>query len=104
MGFGYKGLEGRVSGTDATTRPGNRRDGQLQVRAAGDLRWPLEGLGHVACCNLTIKGNGRQSAIDFPEHDVERADDRRDIGQHMPAAQEIHRLWMGERRRPDLAL
>jgi len=28
-----KGLEGRVSGTDATTRPGNRRDGQLQSRA-----------------------------------------------------------------------
>jgi hypothetical protein len=44
------------------------------------------------------------SAIDLPEHDVERADDCRDIGQHMPAAQEIHRLQMGERRRPDLAL
>jgi len=40
-GEAAKGLEGRVSGTDATTRPGNRRDGQLQVRAAGDLRWPL---------------------------------------------------------------
>src|SRR5262249_6665841 len=47
---------------------------------------------------------GRWSAIDLPEHDVERANDRRDIGQHMPAAQEIHRLQMGERRRPDLAL
>jgi hypothetical protein len=35
-----------------------------------------EGLGHAAVCNLTIKGNGRQSAIDFPKHDVERADDR----------------------------
>jgi hypothetical protein len=32
---------GRASGTDGTSRPGNRRDGQLQARAAGDLRWPL---------------------------------------------------------------
>ena len=40
--------------------------------------------------------DGGRSAIDLPEHDVERADDRRDISQHMPAAQEIHRLQMGE--------
>ena len=52
---------------------------------------------------MSLTNVGR-SAIDLPEHDVERADDRRDIGQHMPAAQEIHRLQMGERRRPDLAL
>src|SRR2546423_10191198 len=51
--------------------------------------------------SLTTVG---RSAIDLPEHDVERADDRRSIGQHRPAAQEIHRLQMGERRRPDLAL
>src|SRR6266404_5148180 len=53
--------------------------------------------------NRTNKCNGGRSAIDLPEHDVERAEDRRNIGQHMPAAQEIHRLQMGERRRPDLA-
>ena len=52
---------------------------------------------------MSLTNVGR-SAIDLPEHDVERADDRRDIGQHMPAAQEIHRLQMRERRRPDLAL
>src|SRR6266446_192466 len=62
-----------------------------------------EDLGHVAVSNYT-QGNGERSAIDLPEHDVERADDRHDIGQHMPAAQEIHRLQMRERRRPDLAL
>jgi hypothetical protein len=44
------------------------------------------------------------SAINLAEHDIERADDRRDVGEHVPAAQEIHRLQMGERRRPDLAL
>src|SRR6266481_1142432 len=76
-----------------------RRDAAA-TRRAGFLR---EGLGHVTVCNLSIKGNGGRSAIDLPEHDVERADDRRDIGQHMPATQEIHRLQMGERRRPDLA-
>ena len=60
---------------------------------AGFLR---EGLGHVAVSNRANKCNGGRSAIDLPEHDVERADDRRDIGQHMPAAQEIHCLQMGE--------
>ena len=37
---------------------------------------------------------GERSSID--EHDIERADDRRDIGKHVPAAQEVHRLKMGE--------
>jgi hypothetical protein len=77
-----------------------RRDAAA-TRRAGFLR---EGLGHVAVSNRTNKCNGGRSAIDLPEHDVERADDRRDISQHMPAAQEIHRLQMGKRRRPDLAL
>ena len=35
-------------------------------------------------------------SVDLPEHDVERSDDRRDVGKHMPAAQEVHRLQMGE--------
>ena len=29
---------------------------------------------------------GEGSSIDLPEHDIERADDRRDIGKHVPAA------------------
>jgi hypothetical protein len=36
-----EGLEGRVRGTGATTRPGHRRDGLLRSHAAGDLRSPL---------------------------------------------------------------
>ena len=52
---------------------------------AGFLR---EGLGQVAVSNRTNKCNGGRSAIDLPEHDVERAENRRNIGQHMPAAQE----------------
>ena len=34
------------------------------------------------------------SPVDFPEHNIERAEDRRDVGQHVPTAQEIHRLEM----------
>jgi hypothetical protein len=30
--------------------------------------------------------DGERSSIDLPEHDVERADDRRDVGKHVPAA------------------
>jgi two-component system, NtrC family, sensor kinase len=78
-----------------------QRRNAAATRRAGFLR---EGLGHVAVSNRTNKCNGGRSAIDLPEHDVERAEDRRNIGQHMPAAQEIHRLQMRERRRPDLAL
>ena len=36
---------------------------------------------------LIIKATeGERSSIDLPEHDVERADDRRDVGKHVPAA------------------
>ncbi len=52
------------------------------TRRAGFRR---KGLGHVAISNFS-QGNGEPSAIDLPEHDVERADDCRNIGQHMPAA------------------
>jgi hypothetical protein len=38
----------------------------------------------------------RGSAIDLPEHDVKRANECRDVGKHMPAAQEVHCLEMGE--------
>src|SRR6476659_8764389 len=60
--------------------PPKRRDAPA-TRRAGFLR---EGLGHVAVYNRTNKYNGGRSAIDLPEHDVERAEDRRNIGQHMP--------------------
>src|SRR5215831_5012012 len=43
------------------------------------------------------------SPVDFPEHNIERAEDRRDVGQHVPTAQEIHRLEVRERRRANLA-
>ena len=39
---------------------------------------------------------GERSSIDLSEHDIERADDRRDISKHVPAAQEVHRLKMDE--------
>jgi hypothetical protein len=35
---------------------------------------------------------GERSSIDLPEHDVKRADDRRDVCKHVAAAQEVHRL------------
>src|SRR5260370_40903683 len=43
-------------------------------------------------------------AVDLAEHDVERADDRRNVGQHVSAREEIHGLQMGKRGRADLAL
>jgi hypothetical protein len=46
-----------------------------------------ERLGHVLVLKLIIKATeGERSSIDLPEHDIERADDRRDIGKHVPAA------------------
>ena len=35
--------------------------------------------------NLIEATAGQPSAIDLSEHDVERADDRRDVGKHVPA-------------------
>jgi hypothetical protein len=36
---------------------------------------------------LARKGDcGEGSSIDLTEHDIERAEDRRDIGKHVPAA------------------
>src|SRR5262249_22680038 len=43
------------------------------------------------------------SPVDFPQHNIERAEDRRDVGQHVPTAQEIHRLEVRERRRANLS-
>jgi hypothetical protein len=36
--------------------------------------------------NLIDATAGELSAIDLSERDVERADDRRDVGKHVPAA------------------
>jgi hypothetical protein len=45
-----------------------------------------ETLGHCLAPNLIEATAGWPSAIDLSEHDVERADDRRDVGKHVPAA------------------
>ena len=46
-----------------------------------------ERLGHVLVLKLIIKAkDGERSSVDLPEHDIERADDRRDVGKHVPAA------------------
>src|SRR4051812_35291026 len=44
------------------------------------------------------------SPIDLSEHDVERAENGRNVGEQMALADEVHRLQMGEARRADLAL
>src|SRR5713226_10359498 len=46
----------------------------------------------------------RGSSIYFSEHDIDRADDGRDIGEHVPAREKVYRLQMRESRRADLAL
>src|ERR1700743_1856757 len=61
-------------------------------------------LSAVACLvGETPDGHDFASAIHFAEHDVERAEDRADVGQHVLAAEEIHRLQMREARRAQLA-
>src|SRR5262249_13404143 len=60
-----------------------------------------KGLGHLACCNLTLKlMAGRESAIDLPPHDVQRAADRPAIGPPIPPPPKNHRPPMGEPQRP----
>src|SRR6185369_17667482 len=44
------------------------------------------------------------SSIDLAEHDVERAQDGRDVGQQVPLAHEFHGLKVRKARRTDLAL
>src|SRR6202171_1420683 len=44
-----------------------------------------------------------RSPIDLSEHDIERAQDGRDVGQQMALADEIHRLQMRKTWRADLA-
>src|SRR5205807_1961701 len=43
------------------------------------------------------------SPVDFPKHDVDRTEDRRDIGKHVALADKVHRLEMSEAWRPNLA-
>src|SRR6202167_1352932 len=48
-------------------------------------------------CSVIVKRSRRpRSPIDLAEHNVERAEDRADVGQHVLAAQKIHRLKMRE--------
>src|SRR5277367_3132971 len=48
-------------------------------------------------CSVMLKRSRRpRSPIDLAEHNVERAEDRADVGQHVLAAQKIHRLKMRE--------
>jgi len=55
--------------------------------AAGSTGFASKSFGHVLVLKLIIKATeGERSSIDLPEYDVERADDRRDVGKHVPAA------------------
>src|SRR5258705_12638757 len=55
-------------------------------------------------CLRVSRSAPASSSIDLSKHDVERAEDGRDVGEQMAAADEIHRLQMGKARRADLAL
>ena len=51
-----------------------------------------ERLGHILVLEPFIKAMAIvRSSIDLPEHDVERADDCRHVGEHVPTGQKIHR-------------
>src|SRR5262249_26112425 len=55
--------------------------------------------------NSTRRRSARfRLAVDLAEYDVERADDRRHVREHVPARQKIHGGQVRKGRRPDLAL
>jgi hypothetical protein len=60
----------------------------LMRRIESGISVPI--LGRVEQCPKAFLARkataGEYSSIDLPEHDIERADDRRDIGKHVPAA------------------
>src|SRR3546814_7967200 len=43
------------------------------------------------------------SPVALPEHDVDRADDRGGVGEHVALRHHVHRLQVRKRRRADLA-
>src|SRR6266576_6839455 len=47
--------------------------------------------------------DGAGSSVDFPEDDVERAKHGRNVGEHVAAAHEVHRLKMRIARSADFA-
>jgi hypothetical protein len=46
-------------------------------------------------CSITCRHTGWKSAVNFAKYDVERAEYRRDISEHVSASQEIHcpQVW-----------
>ena len=53
------------------------------------------GIVPLVARGLALQGGGldaQRLSIDLPEHDIERANDRRDVCKHVAAAQEVHRL------------
>src|SRR5512135_1774267 len=47
---------------------------------------------------------GKISSVDLAENNVDRAEDRGDVREHVAAREEIHRLQVREARRANLAL
>src|SRR6266849_10655066 len=86
--------------------------------ARGPAPWPRSRRPRVRSCHPAARQPKREtrspssdawagwsySSVHLPEHDVDRAEDRRDIRQQVAAAEEIHRLEMGEARGADFAL
>src|SRR5262249_18737413 len=73
----------------------SRSSGTGSGRSCGTVQQPMV---EVFGCEA------RRSPIDLAEHDVEGADDCRDVGQHVSARKKIHRLQVRERGGADLAL
>jgi hypothetical protein len=61
---------------------------------------PRQGV-HVFSASISLISSSSHNGfdvlpVDFPEYDVERTDDRRNVSEHVAAAQEIHGLQMGK--------
>src|SRR3954468_14472428 len=77
--------------------------------AAPNTSWPTrdQTLAWPSMDKPALRSNWMATAgspIDLSEHDIERAEDGRDVGQQMAFADVMHCLQMGKARRADLAL
>src|SRR5688572_5177112 len=79
-----------INGSVPRRKPGPRAARQRCFRSALDPR-------------LRRETAGGASPVDLPEYDVDRAQHRGGVGEHVALHHEIHRLQMRKTGRPDLA-
>src|SRR5260221_1857185 len=81
-----------------------KRSGWFSARRR--VAMAISALAHSGRCErepTLLMQRPPSSSVHLPEHDVERAEHGRNVGEHMAATDEIHGLQMGESGCADLA-